>query len=182
MNPIEEIEIDELELLERQLNDLNRDVLIFESGSDEPIKAKKAIEKEKARIREEANQKLLALNAEKIKIDEAMFDARRKLQDNKIKAEQLQRNVDQLRRQRIAEQKFEMLETRWNNVIQSSSWSQLIKDHQIVGAKRIATQKRLILADTMGLGKTLTAIASWDLIQGLTKEASKDNPLILEDL
>lgn len=172
----------DIETLERELSMLNTDIVIFESEISDPILRKNAIDAEQRKVREEMQQRLLDLNAEKIRIDEEMFDKRRQFNAAKAKRESLQRTLEQAKRRRLAEAHFEQLETRWNNIIRSASWAAEIKDFQIVTAKRIATQRDIIIAHTMGLGKTLCAIASWDLIYTMTQEASDTNPLILEDL
>lgn len=46
----------------------------------------------------------------------------------------------------------------YDNIVKQSVWGARAFQHQIDGAKQMAVEKRGIIADTMGLGKTLTAI------------------------
>lgn len=61
-------------------------------------------------------------------------------------------------------------------------WSDLIKKHQVDGAEFIALKKRVILADVMGLGKTLTAISALDFIKEITKDASPDEYFVTDPM
>jgi hypothetical protein len=56
-------------------------------------------------------------------------------------------------------------------------WREWAKDHQIGGAKKITYEGRMILGDTMGLGKTLTSLIAIDMIEAATKDASPENPV-----
>jgi SNF2 family DNA or RNA helicase len=97
------------------------------------------------------------------------------------KAEQalndLQRMLDQAKRATLKSQEFATLENRWDLMTMGAPWREWAKDHQIGGAKKITYEGRMILGDTMGLGKTLTSLIAIDMIEAATKEASPENPV-----
>jgi SNF2 family DNA or RNA helicase len=57
-----------------------------------------------------------------------------------------------------------------------AKWFSAILKHQFEAAKKITFNRKMILADAPGLGKTLTALATADLIKEATANASPTNP------
>lgn len=172
-------EDDEIALLESQLSAIETDVLIAETLVKEPDAKFAEINKQREAIKAQMQEALHALDVERRRIEEEVFDSKRKIRSAKQERDNLQHRLDQARRRKLAEEKFEMLDTRWQRIFQSEAWATTL-DHQIVGAKRIATQRKLILADTMGLGKTRTVLGALDLIYSMTEEATPENPVVLE--
>ena len=170
-----------LEQVESLLADAERNKLICEVSLKDPteeVKTQEAIKAEAQRVYEE---KTRLANIEIRRVQEEAYDARRALIESKLELDRLQRMADQLRRTRLAQERFLMLDQRWANILAQPIYASLLP-HQIVGAKRMATQRDMILADSMGLGKTRTVLTACDLIYVLTEEASEDNPLTLEEL
>lgn len=60
----------------------------------------------------------------------------------------------------------------------AAHWREWAKDHQIQGAHFLTENRNVILADPMGLGKTLTAIATADMVQQYTRKATTEFPLL----
>lgn len=166
--------------LEQQIFNLNNDITLFELDV-EPTKAEAAAIKQQLKAEELAylarrEQLTIAAN----KIEEQTWEIRRQLNRKKQEIESVQRQIEIAKRLKIQEQSFEMLEAKWATLMAGAPWREWAKDHQISGAKRIATRRRMILADTMGLGKTLTVLIAIDLIKAATNEASEDYPVEYE--
>lgn len=87
--------------------------------------------------------------------------------------EEERRKAEELKRLQEANA---LLNERWNRVLIGAPWREWARDYQIEGAKQFAQQKTMILADAMGLGKTLTSIISLDFIRAATETASPENP------
>lgn len=72
----------------------------------------------------------------------------------KSKAEQRQRHLEDLKRQ----------SEELDEIIQKYSWGKAAMPHQIVGIKKMAIAKRMVLGDKPGLGKTLSVIGWADVV------------------
>lgn len=110
-------------------------------------------------------------------LQESKFDLSRKLREAERMAESLQRQLDQARRAELAQAEWATLEKRWDQLTMGAPWREWAKDHQLEGGRKITYEGRMILGDTMGLGKTLTSLIAIDMIQAATKDASPDNPI-----
>lgn len=73
-----------------------------------------------------------------------------------------------------SEQDFELIAKQWDKIQKEVPYAKDIKEHQIKGAQQLAYSRKAILADTMGLGKTLTSIATIDYIAESTAEGDKE--------
>lgn len=112
---------------------------------------------------------------EALKNDE--WDARVKANEEQRKLESLERQLEQMRRALLKAAEFATLEQRWDLMTMGAPWREWSKDHQISGAKKMTYEGKMILGDTMGLGKTLTSLMAIDMIEAATKDASPDNPI-----
>ena len=110
-------------------------------------------------------------------LQESKFDLSRKLREAERMAESLQRQLDQARRAELAQAEWATLEKRWDLLTMGAPWREWAKGHQLEGGRKITYEGRMILGDTMGLGKTLTSLIAIDMIQAATKDASPDNPI-----
>lgn len=108
---------------------------------------------------------------------ESVWDAQREQNKAQRELDALQLRLDQAKRVELKKNEFLMLEDRWDKMTMGAPWREWAKDHQISGAKKITYEGRLILGDTMGLGKTLTGLIAIDMIEAATKNASEDNPI-----
>jgi len=113
-------------------------------------------------------------------IDEVLWDDRTALRNLESELASLQRRCDQALRLKKDAENYASLEERLNNAAMGAPWREWAKDHQLVGGKRIAFRGRMILADTMGLGKTLTSIVACDPIRAMTSTADADHPVVIE--
>src|SRR6266542_4248902 len=78
--------------------------------------------------------------------------------------------IEQLMAAQRARQKAEEIIREFDAWAVDKYWFAEIKKHQFDGAKLMTYNRRVIVADVMGLGKTLEAIASVDLIAESTKD------------
>lgn len=135
-------------------------------------------DKEREQLRQQFNQQLLALDVKNRELKEKRFDKNRDLMKLKMQQESLQRQLEQQEINKKKESQFKNLEVKWDEIFDAA---QNAFPHQREGAKRMAYSGQVLLADTMGLGKTYTALLACDLIQSMTNETDPEHPFILED-
>lgn len=104
--------------------------------------------------------------AEQVRIlDEEMFDAKRQIRQLNNEVFNLQRVLAQELDAEMSAKKFLENKVEFNKVMEAQPYAAKILDHQRDGAYILATNMRTILGDKRGAGKTLTAIAAWDMAQ-----------------
>ena len=74
-----------------------------------------------------------------------------------------------------------LLEERWDKLTIAATWREWAKDHQIEAGHTIVKERKVILADVMGLGKTLSSIIVCDILYAATKETSPEWPFLGEE-
>lgn len=132
------------------------------------------------KMREEQERADAIVRAEKERLAEIegrRWDAQLEAKRLEREYESLQRQIDQARRAALKTGEWKALEARWDAMTMGAPWREWAKDHQITGGKKCTYEGRIILADTMGLGKTLTSLVTIDMIQAATKDAREDNPI-----
>jgi len=125
---------------------------------------RKETNEELQRIREEFATKEREMRQKENEIKEALFDASKELRTLERYAEQAQRKYAQAQQLLDAEEELERLRTKFLDATAGAPWREFAADHQLEGATRMSIAEKFILADTMGLGKTLTAIAALDML------------------
>lgn len=142
-----------------------------------PLKAQQeAGENERKALKEEYEQRMLDLHKRDKAIEEMMREAKYALRIIQKDSESVTRQYHELKRAQDLASEYATLETRWDALTIAAPWREWAKDHQIEAARKITWSQRMILADTMGLGKTLSAIAALDIIEAATRDARPDNP------
>lgn len=134
--------------------------------------ASAALEADIERIKMEAEQKIRSLAIERRKFEE---ERRKGMSEAERLALEIERAQAHLRTQQAAAQAEAdalLLEARWDALTASAYWREWAKDHQLEAGRRICYNKRMILADTMGTGKTLSAIVACDMIKADTADRS----------
>ena len=137
---------------------------------------------------EEYTQKVAEIRVKKQDVDGKLYDSRAKLRDFRNKYSTLDRRYSTLKSEqekreaaaRIAAE-FAALEERWDKLTAGAKWREWAKDHQLTAGHRITADNKLILADTMGLGKTLSSIIGLDMARAATAHASPDWPFLGEE-
>lgn len=113
-------------------------------------------------------------------IDEELWDSKKDLRQLEQELDSLQRQWDQALRRKKDAENYASIEERLSKAAMGAPWREWAKDHQIEGGKRIAYRGKLLLGDTMGLGKTLTSIIAVDLIRAMTAHADEEHPVVIE--
>jgi SNF2 family DNA or RNA helicase len=112
---------------------------------------------------------------------ETEYKGKRNEMNNSLR--QVTKNVESVERQlqqamrleRIAAE-AEKVNKQLDDAMMLAKWFGQILKHQFEAAKKITFNQRIILADAPGLGKTLTSLATADLIKEATANASPTNP------
>lgn len=120
---------------------------------------------------------VMKARARKAQLDEIKWEQRQALRKAQQEKESLERRIQQAAIAKERAEQWLTLEKRWDMLTMGAPWREWAKDHQLEGASKIVYEGGLILADPMGLGKTLTAIIAMDKIRAATKDASYDNPI-----
>lgn len=120
------------------------------------------------------------INERSAELRTAIWDDDRLLRDLRREFESLERKWDLAQRKIKDAERYLSAQERLDRLTIGAPWREWAKDHQMDGARRIAHRGKLLLGDTMGLGKTLTSIAAIDMIRAMTSEASEDNPYVIE--
>lgn len=133
---------------------------------EQEIRAKRTeLNKQIDTLREEFSRKLQELESSRPDIDEKIWAADRKEREalREVKnAEQALRDAMIAERNRRA---FMDKAIGFDEITAGLSWREWALPHQIDGAKFLSVAKRGILADKMGLGKTLTSLIWADMLQ-----------------
>jgi SNF2 family DNA or RNA helicase len=147
----------------------------------EPAKAEElAIVFEQRKMRDDYERRMRELDTQHKGITERMFDAKRALTLARAEAESVARQAEQIKRAKKLTEDYLVLEKQWDNITIAAPWREWAKDHQIEAGQKITYFQKMILADTMGLGKTLASIIALDLIEAATREASVEWPYAAE--
>jgi len=172
-----------VENLTARLEQLLASVEGFTAAIQPFIERQEAIKKEKSAKYEEYLAFAQELNAENLKIEEEMFEARKAIQRAKQDALSMERQIAQeqarlaaIKAAEEAEAKYKAIADSWDKATMAAPWREWLKDHQVDGARKITGAQRIICADGMGLGKTAQAIAALDMIRAATTNARMDNP------
>lgn len=147
----------------------------FKDDMQELTNHEQEVKTEKKDLEKEYRDKLYALNQRESEFREKLFEARRNLKDLTSRAEAVERRYHDIQLAERLESELLVLEERWDAMTAGAPWREWAKDHQLDGAKKVTFAQKMIVADTMGLGKTLTSIIALDLIKAATEDAREDN-------
>lgn len=150
-------------------------------------------------LQENYRKSLDALNKKRHDLDEKKYEATKAINQqtsviqaiqNKIAEWELAQQAEaeakiaaEKAAQELAEQQAanKALKERWDLLTIKAPWREWAKDHQIDGAHFITENRNVIVADPMGLGKTLTAIAATDMVYAASEHASVEEPWLGEE-
>ena len=105
-------------------------------------------------------------------VDNLLWDSRQKIKDLSKNLQEVDRKAAQQRMLQEAEEEFARIVDEWEAVTADAPWREFALEHQLSGAQRIAYSRSVILADVMGLGKTLEAIMALDYLLAAQPEAT----------
>lgn len=117
----------------------------------------------------DANQLIDAINKKRDELAALQNEQRQREMQEKIEADARTAELKALADKAA-------LSKNWDYLTAGAPWREMAADHQIKGAHKIVADRYVILADPMGLGKTLTAIATTDMAQAATVDASPEHP------
>ncbi len=148
-----------------ELNSLLSEYTAMDAGMADRLNAIKAISSEMEELRREVAAKLRILDEKRQEIETSLFDDRRRkrLLEHNIRVAE-NRLRQELENERIRKE-FQDSAIQFDKLTAGFSWREFALQHQIEGAKHLATAKRAILGDKMGLGKTLTSLIACDMMQ-----------------
>lgn len=126
--------------------------------------AKQALFEKKKQLNSDANWAQSSINALQQKIES-------------IKAAEAAKKAAEEAKEHAAKE-YAALEARFDQATISAPWREWAKDHQISAGHKIAQDRYVILADPMGLGKTLSSIITTEMAEKSTKHVTPDEPFL----
>ena len=177
---MENLEINPTELTTEEealktLTELREFMNSFKQDMEELTSHEKDVKAEKQELEKEYRDKAFALNEREKAFREKLFEARNEFRKVSKQVESVERRYYDIQLAERLESELLVLEDRWDAMTIGAPWREWAKDHQLTGAKRVAFAQKMIVGDTMGLGKTLTSIIALDLIKASTADAREDN-------
>lgn len=131
----------------------------------EAIDKKTELDKELLRIQSEHRKRVEELMVAQRAAQERHFDLKRELKAREFELAQLKRQLelelDKIRQSIVFKSKMQEFDVRTAGMY----WREFAKTHQLEGAALMANAGRAINADKMGLGKTLTALMTADMLK-----------------
>ena len=124
-----------------------------------------ALKNEIERVRAEMQERINVMRNEIHEIDVACFDKRRELKAATARVDQMLRLFKQAIENELASKAFQENALRFDELTLGLKWREFAFDHQIIGGKYLAANRKVILGDKMGLGKSLTALIACDMLQ-----------------
>jgi SNF2 family DNA or RNA helicase len=157
--------------LERQLLDIQSMVERIEVQHNNLAQLEERFKDDKKKLEEEYREAVYKLNEQNKEVHTQFQQVRKSLEEAHKQEESVQRRLEQQLANERAAQGIKVLEERWLALTENAKWREFAKPHQIAGATQISFARRMILADTVGLGKTLTAgVAATDIIKAATAD------------
>lgn len=115
------------------------------------------------------------IRSRKKAVDDLLWDSRQTLKRLNKNLQEVDRQHTQAMMVRKAEEEFAETVKTWDEITADAPWRELAKQFQLEGAQKIAYSRSTILADVMGLGKTLQAIMALDYLMAAQPEATVEN-------
>ena len=116
-------------------------------------------------LKKSIEQKLQELSQERADIETSLFDERRKQRAIEGRIQVAQNQLRQALDNERKKEAFLKNALHFDEITAGLKWREFALDYQLDGAKLLATAKRAILGDKMGLGKTLTSLIACDMMQ-----------------
>ena len=149
---------------------------------------------EKLSLQEAENDARIAYHAmvakireDKASLESKTFDYQRKLNQINADIARLEREEKEKKAQDELEAKRKereadllVLNEKWDKLTIAATWREMAKDHQIDAGHYITENRNVILADPMGLGKTLSSIITVDMAEAATRNTSPEWPFLGE--
>jgi SNF2 family DNA or RNA helicase len=157
--------LSEQEQVEKDIEDKKARLAELELAMAARMARRKAIEAEQNEIKAEAARKLDLLAQERFALDESLMDERREMRLLNDELSALQKRLRMLLEAERLKNRYKEAAARFDLATAGAPWREWAMQHQIDGAHALASAERGILGDKMGLGKTLTALMTIDMLQ-----------------
>jgi SNF2 family DNA or RNA helicase len=167
---------DEINEIAAQLTALKNELDQYEDALA-PIKEEISnIDKTKAEAKEAYLKVIAGIIEREEELKRERAERNNLIRQMQLKIDSAERQLHQAQRlERIRAQEAD-LDKRLDEMMVLAKWFSAILKHQFAAAKKITSYRKMILADAPGLGKTLTALATADLVKEATRNARPDNP------
>ena len=157
----------EFELSNRESDKISRELYELKKALEAAIAAITPVKSEINEIDEEVashRRAIEELARKKSAINIKIFDANKAIRQVESKVTDAERRLKRQRDIEALADEQARLESVFDDKIQGAYWREFAMDHQIKGARTLASSKRAILGDKRGLGKTLTSLIYADLV------------------
>lgn len=148
-----------------ELSNLLSDYAILKDGMSGRLEEIKAINIEIEELRRSVTAQIRLLDEKKQDIETSLFDARRKQRELERQIQSAENRLRQALENERIKKEYQDSSVAFDKLTAGFRWREFALQHQIEGAKHLATAKRAILGDKMGLGKTLTSLIACDMLQ-----------------
>lgn len=148
-----------------ELSNLLSDYAILKDGMSGRLEEIKAINIEIEELRRSVTAQIRLLDIKKQDIETSLFDARRKQRELERQIQSAENRLRQALENERIKKEYQDSSVAFDKLTAGFRWREFALQHQIEGAKHLATAKRAILGDKMGLGKTLTSLIACDMLQ-----------------
>lgn len=148
-----------------ELSNLLSDYAALKGGMSGRLEEIKAINAEIEELRRSVTAQIRLLDEKKQDIEASLFDARRKQRELERQIQSAENRLRQALENERIKKEYQDSSVAFDKLTAGFRWREFALQHQIEGAKHLATAKRAILGDKMGLGKTLTSLIACDMLQ-----------------
>jgi SNF2 family DNA or RNA helicase len=177
--------MDSTDKLTELLAQLDEAKLVLEPLNNEVAK----LNSEEYQLKQAFNEALVKIQAQKrnhqLKLNEANQSV--VLVTNKIQMEKAAIEAAEAAAKKAAADKerldreaamYDTLGKRFEQASMGAPWREFAKDYQMTAGKKIAIDQKVILADSMGLGKTLSSIITADMTEKASRDVSPEFPML----
>lgn len=123
------------------------------------------LQKQVDAIRKAMQSQIDELTSQIHAIEESVYDLRKEWREAARNVDSLMRLFRQALENELAGQKFREAAIEFDAITAGLKWREFAFPHQIDGGKYMAANRRVILGDKMGLGKSLTALIACDMLK-----------------
>lgn len=178
---------DEPEILKKEIAEMRAmlDALQTEMA---PIKEAQAQLVQSERLaRQEYEAKVAKIREDRKEYDTITYQLQVKLNRANEEIRRKQREFERIENERKLEEQREalakanaILNEEWDRLTMGATWREMAKDHQIAAGHYLTENRNVILADPMGLGKTLSSIITCDMVEAATRNVIPEIPFLGE--
>lgn len=175
--------------LQAQLNAKN-EILANVTHELEPLdNQEREVMAMRAKLEQEFREQMAKIQAQQIEVRNAKYLKEKEKYAAKQEADRIQAQIAKMREEALRKKAEEeaaakreelnkALRERFDKATITAPWREWAKDHQIAAGHKIVEDRYVILADPMGLGKTLSSIITADMAEKVTRDASPEFPFL----